>query len=157
MDRNQLRDGSCSARLRRMYNEEKMNKALRSFDWPAVLALLPEHTLQNFRELLADVSRSGCLLRLYPLTQKEDELRANMIHELKSLGAQLGGAQLTKVIELLLRQVKITELALDEVNKTFNEDDYAALAPGKQAWSAVMWAAREMLDVHRQMQAGLEN
>src|SRR5258708_3385903 len=82
-----------------MYNEEKMNKALRAFDWPAVVALLPEHTLENVRELLRDVSRSGRLIRLYALSAEQDERRAKMLEELKTLSAQLGGPQATKYFE----------------------------------------------------------
>ena len=76
-----------------MYNQEKMNKALRTFDWPAVVALLPEQTLKSLRELLSDVSRSGCFIRLYSLSSEQDELRANMIDKLKVLSAKLGGTR----------------------------------------------------------------
>lgn len=139
-----------------MYNEEKMNRALRAFDWVSVLALLPQQTLESLRRLLSDVSRSGCLIRLHPLTPEQDQLRTTMIDELKILSGRLGGTQATKWVEFLLHQVEITELALSEIETTLNEDDYSALLPDQQAWSALRWAAGEMLDVHRQMQAGLE-
>ena len=134
-----------------------MNKALRSFDWPAVVALLPEQTRESLRELLSDVSRSGCLIRLYLFSAEQNKLRSNMIAELKVLSAQLGGAKATRYLEFLLDQVEITEMALSTIGSTVNEDAYAALLPGQQAWSAVMWAAREMLNVHRQIQVGLAN
>jgi len=140
-----------------MYNEEKMNKALRAFDWANVISLLPEQTLESLRELLGDISRSGCLIRLYPLSSEQDELRANMIDKLKVLSAQLGGTKGTKYVEFLLQQVEITELALAEIESSLKEDPYTTQPPDQQAWSALIWAAREMLDVHRQMQAGLAN
>jgi hypothetical protein len=140
-----------------MYNQEKMNKALRNFDWPAVVALLPEQTLKSLGELLSSVSRSGCFIRLYSLSSEQDELRANMIDELKALSAQLGGTQGTSYVEFLLQQVEITELALAEIESSLKEDPYTAQPPDQQAWSALVWAAREMLDVHRQMQSGLGN
>jgi len=80
-----------------------------------------------------------------------------MVDELNSFSARIGGAQATKYIEFIVHQVEITELALAEIEGTLNEDDYSALLPSQQAWSALKWAASEMLDVHRQMQAGLEN
>jgi hypothetical protein len=52
-----------------MYNQEKMNMALRAFDWPAVLSLLPTQTLESLRELLGDVSRRGCLIRVHSFTR----------------------------------------------------------------------------------------
>jgi hypothetical protein len=140
-----------------MYNEEKMNKALRTFDWPAVVTLLPEQTLESLRKLLSDVSRSGCLIRMYPLCAEQDELRTKMIEDIKSLCAQFGGPKATRYFEFLLRQVEIVELALAEIDSTFDQDDYAALTAEQQAWSVLLWAAREMLDVHRQMQTGLDN
>ncbi len=140
-----------------MYNEEKMNKALRAFDWAAVMSLLPDQTLESLRKLLGNVSRSGCLIRLYSLSTQQDELRAQMIDKLKVLSAQLGGTHETKYVELLLHQVEITELALAEIESSLKEDDFTAQSLEQQAWSALTWAAREMLDVHRQMQAGLDN
>ena len=138
-----------------MYNEEQMNKALRAFDWATVISLLPEQTLESLRELLGDVSRSGCLIRLYSLSSEQDELRANMIDELKVLSTRLGGTRGAKYVEFLLQQVEITELALAEIEDSLQADPYTIQSPDQQAWSALMWAAREMLDVHRQMQAGL--
>jgi hypothetical protein len=73
------------------------------------LALLPEQTLESLRELLSEVSRSGCLIRLYALSAEQDQRRAKMIEELKALSAQLGGTQATKYLEFLLQQVEITE------------------------------------------------
>jgi len=140
-----------------MYNVEKMNKALRAFDWPAVLALLPEQRIESLRELLSDVSRSGCLIRFFVLREEQNERRAKMIEELKGLSAQLGGTQATRHLDFLLQQVKITELALTEIDTTVDKDDYTALPVGQQAWSALVWAAREMLEVFRQIQAGLAN
>jgi hypothetical protein len=63
--------------------------------------------------------------------------------------------QATKYFEFLLHQIEITELALAEIDSTVDEDAYTALPPDQQAWSALRWAAREMLDVHRQMHARL--
>jgi hypothetical protein len=70
-----------------------MNKALRTRDWPAVVALLPEQTLKSLRELLSDVSRSGCLIRLYSLSSEQNELRGSMDDKLKVLSAQLGSSR----------------------------------------------------------------
>jgi len=140
-----------------MYNEEKMNRALRAFDWAVALATLPDQTLDSLRKLLSDVSRSGCLIRLHSLSPEEEVRRSKMIDELNALSARVGGTHATRAMQFILHQVEITELALAEIEGTLNEDDYSALVPSQQAWSALKWAAGEMLDVHRQMQAGLEN
>jgi hypothetical protein len=140
-----------------MYNEEKMNRVLRAFDWAAVLAMLSDQSLDSLRKLLSSVWQSGCLIRLHSFSAEEDKRRSKMIDELKSFSTRIGGAQATKYIEFIVHQVEITELALAEIEGTLNEDEYSALLPSQQAWSALKWAAREMLDVHRQMQAGLEN
>jgi len=140
-----------------MYNEEKMYKALRTFDWPTIVTLLPEQNLESLRKLVSGVSRSGCLIRLYQLGAEQDELRAKMIVDLKALCAKLGGSNATSYFEFLLRQVEIVELALAEIDIAFDEEDYAALPAEQQAWSVLLWAAREMLDVYRQIQTGLDN
>src|SRR4051812_3471361 len=98
-----------------MYNEEKMNKALRAFDWPAVLNLLPDQTMESLRKLLTDVSRSGCLIRMYPLSAEQDELRTKMIDELKTLSTKVGGDRARKYVEFLCHQIDVTELALGEI------------------------------------------
>jgi hypothetical protein len=138
-----------------MYNQEKMHVALRAFDWPTALALLPQQILEALRELLSDVSRSGCFIRLYPPSSKENESRAKMIDELKAFTARLGGTHAMKYLEFLLLQVEITELALVQIEGTLDRDEYRALPADQQAWSTLMWAAREMVDVDRQAQAGL--
>jgi hypothetical protein len=140
-----------------MYNEEKMNKALRAFDWPAVLNLLPDQTMESLRKLLTDVSRSGCLIRMYPLSAEQDELRTKMIDEFKTLSTKLGGDRARKYVEFLCHQIDVTELALGEIGHSLDEDAYSRLSPELQAWSALIWASREMLDVHRQVQENLDN
>jgi hypothetical protein len=111
--------------------------------------MLPDQTLDSLRKLLSDVSRSGCLIRLHTLSPKEEARGSKTIDELKALTARIGGTQGTKCIEFILQQVEITELALAEIEATLNDDDYSALEPSQQAWSALKWAGREMLDVHR--------
>jgi len=140
-----------------MYNEEMMNKALRAFDWESVLALLPEQTVESLRKLLGDVQRSGCLIRLYRLTSGQERLRAKMIESLRSFTEKLGGPSATKALEFLLQQVQITELALAEIEHTLDQDSYSALGPDHQAWSTLLWAAREMSNVFQQAQNGLQD
>jgi hypothetical protein len=138
-----------------MYNEEKMNKALRAFEWDFAVALLPEQTVESLRELLGSVSRSGCLIRLHKISSEDEELRAHFIEELRHLCATIGSNEGADYCEFLLRQVDIVELALAEIETTLDLDEFSSLPPDVQVWSAISWTAREMLDVHRQMQAVL--
>lgn len=143
-------------RILHMYNEEKMKKALRAFDWGSVVALLQEQTVDSLRELLSDASRSGCLIRLHKISPQDEELRSQFIKELRQLCATIGSNEGADYFEFLLRQVNIVELALAEIETTLEQDEFSSLAPDIQVWSAVSWTAREMLDVHRQMQTVLD-
>jgi hypothetical protein len=134
-----------------MYNEEHMNKALRSFDWAKVLELLPKDSLEGLRELLDDVSKSGCLIRLHALSSEKNDLRTQMIKHLQALCSALGGPDETLRLQFLIDQVEVTELALAMIESSFNQDDYAQLNPADQASSLLTWAAAEMLDVNRQI------
>jgi hypothetical protein len=130
-----------------MYNEELMKKALRAFDWSAVMALLPEQTVDSLRELLSDVSRGGCLIRLHTISTQDEKLRAQLIEELRQLCSKIGGADGSGYFEYLLNQIEIVELALAEIDTTLDDDDFSSLSPELQVWSVISWTAREMLDV----------
>ena len=134
-----------------------MNKNLRAFNWSAVLELLPDRSVEALRELLSDVSRSGCLIRLYALSPERDKLRTQMIGHLRELCFEIGNSPWTEFFDTMINQVEITELALAEIESSLDEDEYSALDTADQAWSLLAWAASEMLDVHRQMFATLEH
>jgi hypothetical protein len=140
-----------------VYNQEQMNKALRAFEWKAVLELLPDYSSGALQDLLSDVSRSGCLIRVYALPLERDELRLEMIEQIRLLCLEIGGSSWLEFFGSMLNQVEITELALAEIDGSLNQDDYTTLSPADQAWSLLTWAAGESLDVHRQMFEALEN
>ena len=136
-----------------MYDREKMNKALRVFDQSTVLSLLPDESSDTVRELLGDISRSGCLIRLYALTPEQEEHRAQMINWLNALTKKR--AKESGYVKFLLDEVaRITELTLAEIESSLKDDLFSTLPIDQQAWSALEWAGREMLSVQRQMEEG---
>lgn len=139
-----------------MYKEDDMNKALRAFDWSAPQALLQGNSIEDLRKLVSDVSRSGCLLRLYKLSAQNTEARKEMIEHIRTLCSNPQTSEAAQHFEFVLQQVDITEMALSGIDDTFQQDEYAQLNSADQAWALIVWAASEMLDVHRQMLAALD-
>lgn len=139
-----------------MYNQEKMQTAMRRFDWNGVSALLHERTDEILTRFLTDINRSACLIRLHDISVEENQLRAQFIDHLKQFTSEGGGASATVALDHILEQVELTELALAEIDSTFRSDDFAKHPPATQAWAILSWASREIVEIYAQLDSAFK-
>ena len=139
-----------------MYNEQTLKKALEKFDWPAVLAHLPDHEEESLKKLFTDVARTGILIRVFALLPAVEQKRKAFIAELTAFVEGTTSENAKQYLKFLLSQVEITEAALRDIEKVLASDLFSSLPEAHQAWSILDWSAREMLDVFRQGVDSLE-
>jgi len=139
-----------------MKNEEQLKKVFERFEWSGVVGLLPDRSENTLQDLLSLVSKTGVLIRVYDIGAAKDAKRAQFIEDLKSFVASSKIDQAEAYLAYLLSQVAITEAAIREIDETLAQDPFSSLPADRQAWSILSWAATEMLDVHRQMNEGVQ-
>src|SRR5712671_5587798 len=118
-----------------MYNQKKMYAAMRNFKWADVVAMLTERTRETLKCVLADVNRSGCLIRLHAISALKDACREQFVHSLRQFATDIGGASAAAAVDYILTQVELTELALAEIEGSFDSDPFAHQRPETQAWA----------------------
>ena len=123
-----------------MYNEKTLKKALEKFDWAAVLAHLPNCGEECLQKLFSDITRTGVLIRVFPLSESIEKRRAQFIDELKVFVAGSGIEGADKYLRYLLSQVEITEAALSVIDTTLTSDNFSSFSESHQAWSILEWA-----------------